>query len=92
MTETRPYPAHTDQIARMNRIAGQMEGVKKMIEQNRACPDILIQLKAIRAAVKAVESKILQKHLQCCIGESLSGEDKEEKIKELQELYDRFTD
>ena len=76
----------------MNRIAGQMEGVKKMIEQNRACPDILIQLKAIRAAVKAVESKILQKHLQCCIGESLSGEDKEEKIKELQELYDRFTD
>lgn len=92
MTETRTYPAHNDQISRLNRVTGQLEGIKKMIEQNRACPDIMIQLKAVRAAVKAVESNILQKHLQCCIGESISGADKEVKIKELQELYDRFSE
>lgn len=86
------YPHHTSQISRLNRIAGQVEGIKKMIEQNRPCPDILIQLRAVRSAVKAVEGNILHKHLHCCIADSMSGERKDEKINELQMLFDRFSE
>ena len=57
------HPSHIENIPRLNRIAGQIEGIKKMIEDGRYCPEIISQLRAVRAAVKAVESNILQKHL-----------------------------
>ena len=70
---------------------GQLEGVKKMIEELRYCPDILIQLRAARSAIRAVESNILKTHLQSCVAQSFaSEEDKEQKLNELKELFDRF--
>ena len=57
-------PNHMENIPRLNRIAGQIEGIKKMIADGRYCPEIISQLRAVRSAVKAVESNILQKHLQ----------------------------
>lgn len=84
-------PSHLSEMARLNRISGQMEGVKKMIEANRYCPDILIQLRAIRSAIRAVEGNILKAHLQSCVVDSFnSAEDREQKINELKELFDRF--
>ena len=68
-----------------------MEGVKKMIVENRYCPEILIQLKAIRSAIRAVESNILNRHLQACVAQSFDNEEaKAEKIAELKMLFDRF--
>ena len=46
-------PSHLENIPRLNRIAGQIEGIKKMIEDGRYCPDILSQLRAVRSAVKS---------------------------------------
>ncbi len=87
------HPCHADNIPRLNRIAGQVEGIKKMIEDGRYCPEILSQLRAVRSAVKAVESNILQKHLQHCVAQSFaSGEDKNKKIEELKKLFERFED
>ena len=54
---------HKENLSRLNRIAGQIEGIKKMIEDGRDCPDIISQLRAVRSAVKSVESNILEKHL-----------------------------
>ena len=54
------HPSHIENIPRLNRIAGQIEGIKKMIEDGRYCPEIISQLRAVRAAVKAVESNILK--------------------------------
>lgn len=86
-------PDHQENLPRLNRISGQIEGIKKMIEDNRYCPDILIQIKAVRSALRAVESKILAKHLQHCVAQSFnSEEDREKKIAELQTLFDRFED
>lgn len=84
------YPSHMENMPRLNRISGQLEGVKKMVEEGRYCPDILIQLKAIRAAIRAVESNILSKHLQHCVARSFSEAERDEKIKELKTLFDRF--
>lgn len=87
------YPRHIENIPRLNRIAGQIEGIKKMIENGRYCPEIISQLRAVRSAVKAVESNILQKHLQHCVAQSFdSAEDKEKKIEELKMLFDKFND
>lgn len=86
-------PSHLENMPRLNRISGQIDGIKKMIEQNRYCPEILIQLRAIRAAVKSIEANILQKHLQHCVAQSFnSSADRDQKIAELKDLFARFDD
>lgn len=84
---------HKDQITRMNRIAGQVAGIKRMIEEERYCLDILLQLRAVRAAVKKVEGNILQRHMQHCVAETL-GESPEaqQKVAELQKLFEAERD
>ena len=52
---------------RLNRISGQIDGVKRMIEDDRYCNDILIQLSAIEKAVKSLSSVVLEKHMYSCI-------------------------
>ncbi len=85
------HPNHAENLPRLNRISGQIEGVKKMIEEGRYCPDILIQLKAIRSAIRAVESNILARHLHHCVAQSFaSTSERDKKIDELKVLFDRF--
>jgi DNA-binding FrmR family transcriptional regulator len=87
------HPSHKQQSSRLNRIAGQIEGVKRMIDDQRYCPDILIQCRAIRSAIKSLESSIMEVHLKNCVAETLnSGQDseKQEKIGELLKLFYRF--
>lgn len=84
-------PCHKQEISRLNRAIGQLEGIKKMIDEQRYCTDILIQLRAARSAIRAIESNILKTHLQFCVAQSFdSKEDKEQKLNELKELFDRF--
>lgn len=86
-------PNHMENIPRLNRIAGQIEGIKKMIADGRYCPEIISQLRAVRSAVKAVESNILQKHLQHCVAQSFANlEERDKKLDELKTLFDRFND
>lgn len=87
------YPAHAAELKRLNRISGQVEGIKKMIVEKRYCPDILMQLRAARSALRSIEANIFETHLQHCVANSLtSGKTKEtqEKIEELKELFKRF--
>ncbi len=85
------HPSHKKEIPRLNRAIGQMEGVKRMIEEQRYCPEILIQLKAIRSAIKSVESNILKSHLECCVSDTFSNkEESQKKIMEIKDLLDKF--
>lgn len=84
---------HSKQLPRLNRIAGQVEGVKRMIGEGRYCPDIITQLRAIRAAVKTVEADILEGHLKSCVTTTLASGDKDEAdimIEEIKDLFKRF--
>ncbi len=84
------HPSHIEEISRINRVIGQMEGVKKMIEERRYCPDIMIQLKAIQFASKSIESNILKKHIYECVQQSFAKQDEakvREKIDELVLLF-----
>ena len=87
---TASHPDYSKELSRLNRVAGQVEGVKKMIHDHRYCPDILIQLRAIRAAVNAVEASILESHLEACVTDAFNAgneDEKKQKIKELKDLY-----
>ncbi|MBS4168214.1 metal-sensitive transcriptional regulator [Parachlamydia sp. AcF125] len=87
------HPSHLKELANLNRISGQIEGIKKMIQESRYCPEILTQLRAIRSAIKSIELRILDVHLTSCVTQaSLSNDQKEQKrkIDEIRELIKRF--
>lgn len=60
---------------RINKIAGQMNGIKKMIDDDRYCSDILIQLLAIEKAIKSLEMVILDNHLKTCVVNDIKNND-----------------
>jgi DNA-binding FrmR family transcriptional regulator len=89
------HPDHSKELSRLNRVSGQIEGVKRMIGEREYCPDILTQLRAIRAAVNSLEANILETHIDSCVTDALNaGSEKEKvrKIAELKELYRRFNE
>ncbi len=82
----------SDQLqARLSRIEGQIRGIARMIESDRACEDVVTQLMAIRSGIDNVGALILDSHLGNCIGGS--GQTPEEQIDALREsmrLWWRF--
>ena len=90
---SKKYPNHSKEVSRLNRIAGQIEGVKKMIEDRRYCPDIITQLRAVSSAAKSLEATILEAHLATCVADAFKSDnikEQEEKITELVKLFKRF--
>ncbi len=82
--------SHAGELSRLNRIRGQLAGVRKMIDQGRDCMDILIQLKAARAAIRRVEARILRRHMSNCIDVAFRGprEEAERSMEELRNYFD----
>ena len=77
-------PCHKNRIANLKRIEGQIKGIIRMIERNDYCIDILNQTKAAKNALSNVENRILEKHLNECIKESINNpKNADEKIAEL---------
>ena len=74
---------------RLNRIEGQVRGVKKMIEEDRYCDDVLIQLSAIDKSVKSLANHILENHMQTCVLNDLENGNYE-IIDEVVNLFRRF--
>lgn len=77
-------------IHRLNRISGQVEGIKKMIEEDRYCDDLLTQLLAVDKAVKSLSSVILEKHMYSCIKKEVS-EGNLEVVDEVMQLFRRYS-
>ncbi len=73
-------------INRINYISGHLEGVKKMIEDDRYCVDVIHQNKAIISAVKKVSRAILENHLQTCVKDAVTSKNKKEQEIKIQEL------
>lgn len=69
---------------------GQLDGILKMVEENRYCMDISNQIMATQAILHRVNREILQAHLQHCVRQSLeTGENSQQKIDELMALFDK---
>ncbi len=79
--------------ARLRRISGQIAGIERMVDEDRYCVDILLQIAAARAALGAVGRLVLGNHVETCVAEAFrSGQarDRREKIDELMEVFARF--
>ena len=83
--------ADRQKIERLLKTArGQLDGILKMVEENRYCMDISNQIMATQAILHRVNREILQAHLQHCVRQSLeTGENSQQKIDELMALFDK---
>ncbi|MDK2918424.1 MAG: CsoR family transcriptional regulator, copper-sensing transcriptional repressor [Candidatus Petromonas sp.] len=70
-------------LKRLKRIEGQVKGIYKMVNEDRYCNDILIQIAAVRSAINKVGGIVLENHLKGCIKNSLHNNDEDEVIDEL---------
>lgn len=67
----RKYDEKTLLVTRLSKIEGQVRGIKKMIEDDRYCDDILIQLSAIDKSLKSLRSSFLKTRLSTCVAEEI---------------------
>lgn len=86
---------HTDAKRRLSRIAGQVNGIQKMVDEERYCVDILTQVAALRAALDQFGLLMLSEHLETCVyGASESDHCKpmspEERLEEIRLTLNRF--
>ncbi len=91
--DTSKHPDHTGHVKKLNRVIGQIEGVKRMIEDRRYCPDILTQTRAAASALKSIELSILESHLGHCVADAFSSNNLSKanaKIDELVSIVKRF--
>lgn len=80
------FPNHESQLTRLNKIEGQLKGIRRMIEERRYCVDIIDQIKAVGGALDQVQMGVLEKHVHHCVRESVEAGDSaqlEEKVEEL---------
>ena len=78
---------------RLKRIAGQVAGIQRMLEEDRYCVDVLLQVAAVRAALDGVGKLILGAHIETCVADAFASgrpRDREKKKEELLEVFSRF--
>ncbi|WP_427160853.1 metal-sensing transcriptional repressor [Aliinostoc sp. HNIBRCY26] len=77
-------------VNRLSRIEGHIRGIKTMVQQNSPCPDVLLQIAAVRGALDKVARIVLDEHLTDCIARAAKEGDIELEIKQLKAALDRF--
>ena len=78
--------------ARISRAEGQMRGIRKMMEEQRDCIEILRQLAAIDGAIRAAARMIIAKHLESCFERTaVPVEDRDTMMRELNDVFGRFS-
>ncbi|MCR4587338.1 MAG: metal-sensing transcriptional repressor [Lachnospiraceae bacterium] len=81
-TKVRSEEEYKDLIKRLNRIEGQIRGLKGMVENNAYCPDILIQVTAATSALNSFSRVLLSNHIRTCVTNDIK-EGHEETVDEL---------
>ena len=80
-------------LGRLRRIEGQVQGIQRMVEEDKYCVDILLQLTAVQGAVEQVQRLPLGRHIESCVADAVrsgSTRDRQKKMDELLEVFSRF--
>lgn len=79
------------QVSRLLKTArGQLDGILKMIEEDRYCMDISNQLMATQSILSKANSEVLKAHMNCCVRAAAESGDAEEKLEEISALIDKL--
>ncbi|MEX2272123.1 MAG: metal-sensitive transcriptional regulator [Vicinamibacterales bacterium] len=79
--------------ARLNRIEGQLRGIRRMVQEPRLCIEILQQLSAAEAALNRVSLEVFRFHVDICLPADIAKDEtlQEQRLGELVDIFDRFT-
>ena len=88
-TKERSQQEYKDLIHRLNRIEGQIRGIKGMVEKDAYCTDILVQVSAVNAALNSFNKVLLANHIKTCVTRD-SKDGKEETVDELVETLQKL--
>ena len=88
-TKKRDPEEYKDLIHRLNRIEGQIRGIKGMIERDAYCTDILTQVAAVSAALNSFNKVLLENHMKTCVVRDIK-EGKEETVDELMKILQKL--
>ena len=91
-TQTGTATARAEHLARLSRIEGQVRGIGRMIEDGRACAEVLPQLRSVINALCRVQDRVLHQHLRRCVHESFTAgvDERERKAEEIFMLLSRY--
>ena len=78
-----------DLVTRLNRIEGQVRGIRKMVEEDEYCVDVLTQVNAARCSLNSFSKVMLKNHIKSCVEEDVRN-GSEEKIDELVDLLQKM--
>lgn len=76
-TRRGPHPVNEAALRRLRSIEGQIAGIRRMIEEERYCIDILTQVSAVRAALNSLGLNVLKRHLDHCVADAARRDDSE---------------
>ncbi|MFZ3131327.1 MAG: metal-sensitive transcriptional regulator [Desulfosporosinus sp.] len=79
-----------DLIRRLNKIEGQVKGIQRMVNEDKYCVDVLIQVAAVRAAINRVGTIVFEHHSRGCIRKAVESSDQEAAIEELVGVLTKF--
>ncbi len=88
-TKERSEKEYKDLLHRLNRIEGQIRGIKGMVEEGRYCTDILVQVAAVNAALDSFNIKLLENHMRTCVVRDIR-DGREDTIDELMEVFRKW--
>ena len=87
----KPQSTDKDVIVRLRRIEGQVRGIQRMVEEDRACEQMLTQLMAVRASVDQVGLLLLETHIENCLLKDLKADpERLEELRETLKMWARF--
>ncbi|MHB1393141.1 MAG: metal-sensitive transcriptional regulator [Clostridia bacterium] len=79
-----------DILNRMKKIEGQAKGIQRMIDEDKCCGDIMVQISAIRSAINSVGGLIMFRYIKECLKESLKSDKADESIEEIIETIVKY--
>lgn len=95
-SDKKPLTPRTDEertnlVNRLKRIEGQVRGIQKMIEEERYCVDVLVQITAVNNALKKVGMNVLERHTNHCVSGAIKSGDGDAAIDELMKVIEQFS-
>lgn len=77
-------------VNRLSRIEGHVAAIKRMVKENKPCPDVLIQLAAVKAAIQKTAQVVLEDHIESCLSQMTSKDANDQEWRSLKEALDKY--
>lgn len=78
-------------LNRLRRIQGQVQGIQRMIGEDKYCVDIMLQLSAVQGALEQVSKILMHRHIESCVMDSMKASTERERARKIEELIGMFS-